>query len=205
MTAEGCKLRRPATCATIRKGRDGCKRPISPVSSTRPTGNGRQRCCLPRAAKLGTFAAVSKVHHETVSVRYAETDRMGVAHHSSYLLWFELARTGLLREAGHAYRDLESNDVRLPVIEYGCRFLRSADYDDTLVIETRLRGAPRRRRARQRIHAPRLRRRTEQTAPAARRRAARDGRVCSRRLSLNGSRIRRASPRPLPPSELRRA
>lgn len=82
---------------------------------------------------------MSKVHHETVSVRYAETDRMGVAHHSSYLLWFELARTGLLREAGHAYRDLESNHVRLPVIEYGCRFLKSADYDDTLVIETRVR------------------------------------------------------------------
>ena len=64
---------------------------------------------------------------------------MGVAHHSSYLLWFELARTGLLREAGHAYRDLESSDVRLPVLEYGCRFLKSADYDDALVIETRVR------------------------------------------------------------------
>ena len=63
---------------------------------------------------------------------------MGVAHHSSYLLWFELARTGLLREAGHAYRDLETNHVRLPVLEYGCRFLKSADYDDALVIETRV-------------------------------------------------------------------
>ena len=65
---------------------------------------------------------------------------MGVAHHSSYLLWFELARTGLLREAGHAYRELESQGVRLPVIEYGCRFLKSADYDDALAIETTLRN-----------------------------------------------------------------
>lgn len=64
---------------------------------------------------------------------------MGVAHHSSYLLWFELARTGLLREAGHAYRDLESAGVRLPVLEYGCKFLKSADYDDALRIETRVR------------------------------------------------------------------
>ena len=64
---------------------------------------------------------------------------MGVAHHSSYLLWFELARTGLLREAGHAYRDLESDGVRLPVLEYGCKFPKSADYDDALVIETRVR------------------------------------------------------------------
>jgi acyl-CoA thioester hydrolase len=93
-----------------------------------------------RAARvLGTVPAVPRVHRETVSVRYAETDRMGVAHHSSYLLWFELARTGLLREAGHAYRDLESQGVRLPVLEYGCKFLKSADYDDALVIETSVR------------------------------------------------------------------
>ena len=64
---------------------------------------------------------------------------MGVAHHSSYLLWFELARTGLLRETGHAYRELEDRGVRLPVIEYGCRFLKSADYDDALAIETTVR------------------------------------------------------------------
>jgi acyl-CoA thioester hydrolase len=86
-----------------------------------------------------TVAAVVKTHTEIVSVRYAETDRMGVAHHASYLLWFELARTGLLRAAGHAYRDLESEGVRLPVIEYGCRFTRSADYDDAIHIETRVR------------------------------------------------------------------
>jgi acyl-CoA thioester hydrolase len=94
--------------------------------------------CRPDPA-LRTVAAVARVHFESVSVRYAETDRMGVAHHSSYLLWFELARTGLLRDAGHAYRELESNDVRLPVLEYGCKFLKSADYDDALVIETRVR------------------------------------------------------------------
>jgi acyl-CoA thioester hydrolase len=82
---------------------------------------------------------VASVHDEFVSVRYAETDRMGVAHHSSYLLWFELARTGLLRAAGHVYRDLETNSVRLPVLEYGCKFLKSADYDDALRIETSIR------------------------------------------------------------------
>ncbi len=80
-----------------------------------------------------------RVHTETISVRYAETDRMGVAHHSSYLLWFEIGRTGLLREAGHPYRDLEARGVLLPVIEYGARFLKGADYDDVLAIETTVR------------------------------------------------------------------
>jgi acyl-CoA thioester hydrolase len=82
---------------------------------------------------------VARLHNEFISVRYAETDRMGVAHHSSYLLWFELARTGLLREAGYAYRDLEASGMRLPVLEYGCKFVKSADYDDTLRIETSVR------------------------------------------------------------------
>jgi acyl-CoA thioester hydrolase len=80
-----------------------------------------------------------RVHVETISVRYAETDRMGVAHHSSYFLWFEIARTGLLRAAGHAYRDLEAGGILLPVIECGARFLKGADYDDRLSVETTIR------------------------------------------------------------------
>lgn len=61
---------------------------------------------------------------------------MGVAHHSSYLLWFELARTGLLRESGHPYGEMERGGTLLPVIEYGCKMIRGAEYDDTLSIET---------------------------------------------------------------------
>lgn len=80
-----------------------------------------------------------RTHTEVIAVRYAETDRMGVAHHSSYLLWFEIGRTGLLRAAGHTYRDLESRGVLLPVVEYGARFLKSADYDDRLDIVTSVR------------------------------------------------------------------
>jgi acyl-CoA thioester hydrolase len=80
-------------------------------------------------------------HLEHVRVRYAETDKMGVAHHSSYLLWVELGRTGLLRETGHSYRDLETAGAMLPVVEYGARFLKGAQYDDALVIETAVRDS----------------------------------------------------------------
>jgi acyl-CoA thioester hydrolase len=80
-----------------------------------------------------------RTHSEAVRVRYAETDKMGVAHHSSYLLWFELGRTGLLRETGHSYRDLEANGYMLPVVEYGARFLKGARYDDALEILTTVR------------------------------------------------------------------
>ncbi|MDH4037051.1 MAG: acyl-CoA thioesterase [Candidatus Krumholzibacteria bacterium] len=82
---------------------------------------------------------VMRTHVEMVRVRYGETDKMGVAHHSSYLLWFELGRTGLLRAAGHSYRGLEAEGVMLPVVEYGATFLKGAHYDDELAIETKIR------------------------------------------------------------------
>jgi acyl-CoA thioester hydrolase len=71
-------------------------------------------------------------------VRYAETDQMGVAYHGNYFAWFEVGRTDLLRRYGLTYRELERQDVRLPVIETAVRFLRPAYYDDVLEIRTRL-------------------------------------------------------------------
>lgn len=81
---------------------------------------------------------MGKVSTCEIQVRYAETDKMGVAHHSSYLLWFELARTGLLKEAGCSYRDMESGGALLPVVEYNCRFRIGAEYDDTLNVVTHM-------------------------------------------------------------------
>lgn len=74
----------------------------------------------------------------TVRVRYAETDQMGVAYHGNYFAWFEIGRTDLLRQLGMTYRELESQDVRLPVIEARVRYLRPALYDDVLEIRTQL-------------------------------------------------------------------
>jgi len=77
-----------------------------------------------------------RCHTEEIRVRYSETDRMGVAHHSSYLFWFEVGRTGLLRESGFNYREMEANGALLPVMEYNVRFQIGADYDDDLRIES---------------------------------------------------------------------
>jgi YbgC/YbaW family acyl-CoA thioester hydrolase len=60
---------------------------------------------------------------------------MGVAWHGGYFAWFEVGRTDLLR-ARLDLRDLEAQDLRLPVIEAQARFLRPALYDDVLEIRT---------------------------------------------------------------------
>jgi acyl-CoA thioester hydrolase len=52
-----------------------------------------------------------------VTVRYAETDMMGVVYHGSYLPWLEIGRTTLLKEMGLPYRELEAAGYFLPVLE----------------------------------------------------------------------------------------
>lgn len=77
-----------------------------------------------------------------VVVRYAETDMMGVVYHGNYLPWFEVGRTTLLKEMGLAYRQLESDGYRLPVLEVSAKYFRPAVYDDTVTIVTKLREKP---------------------------------------------------------------
>ena len=77
-----------------------------------------------------------------VTVRYAETDMMGVVYHGNYLPWFEVGRTTLLKELGLPYRVLEEEGFRLPVLEVSVKYYRPAVYDDTVTITTRLRERP---------------------------------------------------------------
>lgn len=66
---------------------------------------------------------------------------MAIAHHTAYLLWFELGRTEWIREAGISYAALEQEwGVLLPVIELAARYHQPARYDELLAIRTVLDG-----------------------------------------------------------------
>lgn len=77
-----------------------------------------------------------------VTVRYAETDMMGVVYHGSYLPWFEIGRTTLLKEMGLPYRTLEAQGYFLPVLEVQVKYLRPALYDDTITVITTMKERP---------------------------------------------------------------
>jgi acyl-CoA thioester hydrolase len=79
-------------------------------------------------------------HDARVRVRYAETDQMGVVYHSNYIIWFEVGRVELLRAMGHTYREMEKDDIHLPVVEVRCRYKQPAMYDDEIVIHTSLKN-----------------------------------------------------------------
>ncbi len=55
-----------------------------------------------------------------ITVRYAETDQMGVVHHAVYPVWFELARTDFMKQIGVSYAQIESLGVMLPVTDISC-------------------------------------------------------------------------------------
>jgi acyl-CoA thioester hydrolase len=63
---------------------------------------------------------------------------MGIAHHANYLVWFEIGRTDLCREAGFPYADIEARGYLLVVTEIGCRYRTSFRYDDEVRIRTRI-------------------------------------------------------------------
>lgn len=71
-----------------------------------------------------------------IRVRYAETDRMGLLHHANYLIYFEQARTELLRAAGVSYKDLEDQGYYLVIAKAEVRYKSPAHYDDVLTIRT---------------------------------------------------------------------
>ena len=69
-------------------------------------------------------------------MRYAETDQMGMVHHSNYLIWFEAARSEFCRVHGINYRQMEIDGLFLPVAEAHCRYIRPAFYEDEIIIKT---------------------------------------------------------------------
>ncbi|HKR62748.1 MAG TPA: thioesterase family protein [Thermoanaerobaculia bacterium] len=71
-------------------------------------------------------------------VRYKETDQMGIAHHSNYVVWFEIGRTDLCRAAGIPYSVVESRGYILVVTEIGCRYRTPFRYDEEVLIRTSL-------------------------------------------------------------------
>ena len=79
-----------------------------------------------------------------VSVRFAETDAQGIAHHAVYLVWFEVARIDYLARFRGGYSELQAAGIEALTLDASVRYLAPARFDDTLTIHARclgLRGA----------------------------------------------------------------
>ena len=77
-------------------------------------------------------------HQSTIKVRYAETDQMGVVYHGNYAQYLELGRLEWLSALGISYKEMEANDVMLPVVLLNINYKKPACYDDILTVSTTL-------------------------------------------------------------------
>jgi YbgC/YbaW family acyl-CoA thioester hydrolase len=75
---------------------------------------------------------------ECIRVRYGETDQMGHAYYSNYLLWYEQARGAWCRDRGFTYKSLEDQGFKLPVVEVWSRYKGEVKYDDDIVVRVKL-------------------------------------------------------------------
>lgn len=81
---------------------------------------------------------MSVAHEMEIRVRYQETDGQRRVHHANFLTYFEMGRTEMLRAHGHTYRQFEDEGLFMVVSEVRVNYHAPADYDDLLLLRTRV-------------------------------------------------------------------
>lgn len=71
-------------------------------------------------------------------VRYAETDRMGIVHHRIYPVWYEIARTDLIKKIGITYSQMEEEGIMTPLVELTSRYIKPVTYEDEIIIKAKV-------------------------------------------------------------------
>ena len=81
---------------------------------------------------------MAAAHEMEIRVRYQESDGQRRVHHANYLTYFEMGRTEMLRSYGYTYRAFEEAGLFMVVADASCKYLAPAQYDDLLVLRTRV-------------------------------------------------------------------
>ncbi len=81
---------------------------------------------------------MSFVSESYLTVRYAETDMMGIVHHSRYYPWFEVARTDFIKKSGMTYTEMENMGILLPLTETAAKYYHGLKYEDEAVVKCKL-------------------------------------------------------------------
>lgn len=78
-----------------------------------------------------------------IRVRFAETDAMGIVHHSRYLLYLEEARVAYLRHVGHPYSEMRKDGVETAVLECFVQYRQPLRFDDEVDVHLVMAAASR--------------------------------------------------------------
>ncbi len=78
-----------------------------------------------------------------IRVRFAETDAMGIVHHSRYLLYLEETRVEYLRHLGHPYSEMRAEGIDYAVVECFVQYRQPLRFDDEIDVHLLLASATR--------------------------------------------------------------
>ena len=73
-----------------------------------------------------------------ICVRFAETDLMGIAHHSAYVVWFEAGRVAWMEAAGMPYAEIAATGHHFAVTALEAEYRSAARFGDTVCVTTYL-------------------------------------------------------------------
>lgn len=71
-------------------------------------------------------------------VRFAETDLMGVVHHSVYLVWFEAGRVAWMARAGMPYPEVAAGGHHFAVTQVRAEYRNPARFGDVVRVATHI-------------------------------------------------------------------
>ena len=80
-----------------------------------------------------------------IQIRYDEVDQMGYVYHGNYAKYFHISRTELLNSIGICDRELEKQNIILPIIEMNIRYFKPIHYGETITVKTSLKEMPKTR------------------------------------------------------------
>jgi acyl-CoA thioester hydrolase len=89
------------------------------------------------SADPSTKTADYEFSHQ-LRVRFAETDAMGIVHHSRYLPMVEEARIAYLRHIGHPYQEIRKDNIEMNVLEAFVQYRQPLLFDDVVDVHTTL-------------------------------------------------------------------
>ena len=78
------------------------------------------------------------IYEHRFRVRYAETDQMGIAHHATYLIWFEMARVEWSRALGLPWGEIEASGFAQAVHRTTLTYRRPVRFDQLLAMRVAL-------------------------------------------------------------------
>lgn len=81
-------------------------------------------------------------YEHKVRIGYKDTDQMGYVHHSNYIVFYEQARTEMLRSMNLTYSELEKTGVMSPILEIECKYIKPVHYDELITVKVILEKMP---------------------------------------------------------------